>query len=76
MFPYRYVPQMMCDLCNLPWDTTPPPTMREDLPREKARAVSKEWRDEAGDLDRGQSLEHIFFHPKGKGTPLQYLYPS
>ena len=42
MFPYRYVPQMMCDLCNLPWDTTPPPTMREDLPREKARAVKSE----------------------------------
>ena len=39
-------------------------------------AVSKGWRDEAGDVDRGQSLENIFFHFKGKGKPLQYLYPS
>ena len=35
-------PQMMCDLCNLPWDTAPPPTMRENLPKEKDRAVKSE----------------------------------
>ena len=37
-------------------------------------AVSKGWRDEVGDLD--PYLEDFFFFFKGKGKPVQYLYPS